>query len=343
MEEKKDNEKRVYDNLIELVKDLVPQSPLIRLMNDANYYFKPSRSYELIGFGNKVLAMGNLWDIRSFRGESKEHDSCEASIYRNNKHDGTYDSEAIVIDEIRCLEFENIIKTFPQVKAAISDSANVDYMALAQHYGLNTKMVDVSYSIETAVYFATHRLNNDIMEPVGDDIGCLRMFFDLAFINQEDITTGKLHYVGLQCFKRPGLQGAMGIETEFGEDLSKQCTTYYFKQNLEISNRIHANYHRDEDNRITERSILFPEEEVCDIAEIVKKTESLSEKAVRDYCILNNQNYDKIVGVLNKRGIALQSCPVYELSDDRILELEKEYEGSPYGDVQLFSRLMRLE
>lgn len=75
-----------------------------------------------------------------YRGENAVYDHCEASIYRNNKKEDSYDDIGIAIDGIRCIEFKNILLTFPQIHTAITERHKPDFMALAQHYELNTKM-----------------------------------------------------------------------------------------------------------------------------------------------------------------------------------------------------------
>ena len=108
------------------------------------------------------------WQL--YRGEPKQYDSCKASIYRNQEED------SFILDELRFIEFKNILLQFPQIKHEIEGDANVDILALAQHYELNTNLLDLTTEPEIAAYFATHQWINGVAEPVKSGIGCIRVF-----------------------------------------------------------------------------------------------------------------------------------------------------------------------
>ena len=163
-----------------------------------------------------------------YRGENDIYEHCEASFFRNNKNRSEYDEIAIAIDEIRCIEFKNILMTFPQVQASIKDGMRPDFMALAQHYELNTRMIDASSELEIATYFATHRWKDGAMEPVYDGVGCIRGYSAVTFMYDMVMNKpSKLHVFGMQCFMRPGMQHAYGFETKQGEDLADFGWKFY--------------------------------------------------------------------------------------------------------------------
>ena len=335
----------VYDSIFSAFRHFAPSSVILELENDVCHPFRSSETYELMQMPDgKLAALPRIFMSMGYRGENGVFEHCEASIFRNLKTVDGYDSTGIAIDEVRIIEFENILKTFPQIKAAEREGLIVDYMALAQHYELNTPMLDITAEPAIAAYFATQRFHDGVAEPICDGIGCIR---GISTIRESyNIMQGqpsRLHTFGMQAFHRPGLQMAFGLETKCGEDLSDQGWRLYFRQTRRASEAIYHNFHLNlETHRIEKKSWLFPDEDIVDVAAFVKRSTSLSEAAVRTYCDRNNINPNDFAAAVKDRGIKIVSRPIYELSPSRILELTKETKDAPYGDVKIMTRLMML-
>ena len=74
----------------------------------------------------------------------------------------------------------------------------VDFVALAQHYELNTDYLDVTSGIVTAAFFATnyyYTASNEYLVKK-DGVGCIRYYCDP--ISVLAVTKGKLQLVGLK-------------------------------------------------------------------------------------------------------------------------------------------------
>lgn len=336
------NGKIIYDSIFEACRHFAPYTILLTLDDDEFRPFRSANVYQLMKMSDcSAVALSNPMVSTLYRGENDVYNHCEASIFRNNKIGVSYDNIAIAIDEIRCVEFEKILTTFPKVQAALASGIKIDFMALAQHYELNTRMIDVSSEPEIAAYFATHRWNKGTMEPIYDGIGCIRGYSTFCYIN--DILMkrpSKLHLFGMQCFMRPGMQHAYGFETEQGEDLANSGWKVYFKQTKRASDNIHANFHFNEKTGLIEnKSWLFPDEEVAEVAAIVKKSTKLSAEAVKEYCDMHKMTFELIVSEMAGRGVLVSNEPAYILSEAKKIELAKQYEGAPYGSAQLYSGL----
>lgn len=99
-----------------------------------------------------ALPSSHMMQMMYYRGEpSNKYDSCYATIFRNNSSE-----DGILIDCIKLIEFEEVIKQFPQVQFALKDGLRVHFEAIAQHYGLNTSKVDFTLELTIAAFFATH-------------------------------------------------------------------------------------------------------------------------------------------------------------------------------------------
>ena len=320
---------QIFDNIFDAFRYIAPSSPLLKLEHDLSRFFRRTNQYELIDMGGYIGAFPGF-AIQFFRGESKAYDTCKPSIYRSS------DPDDVIVDKLRIIEFKNILLTFPQVQFALADHANVDFLALAQHYELNTNLIDITSAPEIAAYFATRKWVNGVPVPVGEGIGCIRGFMP-PYLPPEEQTrdrlySDKFHMIGLQCFQRPGIQAAYGYELDEGEDFDGTGWKIYFKQNIDASSRIHANFHWDGE-KICKNSWLFPEEEIADVAKLIKNSNSISEKSVLDYGT-------DVTALLERKNIKVRHEPLYELSESRIKELTEEYKDRPYGDVQLTSRLV---
>lgn len=332
---------KIYDSIFDAFRVIAPNSPLLDLEKGKPHFFHRTNEYNLIDMGTYIGAYAGNPFGRLFRGEYKEYPNSKASIYRGN-------SDEIIIDKIRIIEFKNILQTFPQIQYAIKDHANVDYLALAQHYELHTWMIDLTSEPEIAAYFATHEWIKGVPTPVETGIGRIR---GINII----LPNSKIHYIGLQCFKRPGLQAAYGIEMDEDEDLGNRGWTVRFKQNATASRIIHQNFHFDykefekhkslidiskHPELFTQNSWLMPDEEIAEVADKVKNGKELSQAAIEEYTnLLNPKEKDEVFAALSRNDIKITEQPVYVLGQDRIIELEKEYKNKPYGDVQLHARL----
>ena len=335
---------KVYDSIFDAFRVFAPSSPLIQLEDKTAYFFNRTNRYEIVDIGG-YRAMFPEFPRYLYRGECMVHDTCKASIYRSK------DPDDRVINELRIIEFTNIIKTFPQVKYAIEDGTRVDFLALAQHYALDTNLVDLASSPEVAAYFATHKWVNGKPVPVDSGIGCIRGFSCYAFRdnnNSEFMFIPKFHMIGLQCFERPGRQTAFGMELDEDEDLNEYIGwKAYFKQSKKASNLIHFNFHRNDTmiqrlrksetkgpvksrDLLEENGMLFPKEEIADIAKLIKETKSFSKHTIEEYG-------KACEDILKKKGYAISETPLYVLSDAHRKELENEYKDKPYGDVRLYA------
>lgn len=331
----------IYNSIFDAFRFFAPHSRLIQLESPNALFFRRTNRYELVEMENGQLAAfpGMIFFPRQlYRGEPQQYDSCKPSIYRNR------DEDSLVLDELRFIEFKNILLQFPQIKHEIEGKANVDLLALAQHYELNTNLLDLTSEPEIAAYFATHQWVNGVAEPVMTGIGCIRVFCMSDLDNDS-----RLHKIGLQCFQRPGIQAAFGYEMDRNDDLNKIGTRFFFKQTPNASISIHINFHMDQGKLAkikasgktgfykrceveSETSWLFPQEEIADVAKLVKTSKVISKISVEEY----GKPCDD---VLARNGIAVQDNLIYLLSPQHCEELDKEYQERPYGDAQVFARL----
>ena len=277
---------------------------------------------------------------RFYRGENDDFDAkypCVPQLYRvKNIEGGTAQtlSELRLIDRLKISEFELIANEFPQVKYAIKDFCNVDFTALAQHYGLKTDLLDLSCDIVVAAFFATHSYLPQTGYRIRyDGIGCLRVYSPIEFFNAPNNKFNQtFKLIGLQPFQRPGLQAAFALKLQEGENFSNISGKLLFKHNEMWNSKLHQIFNQDG------RNILFPEEQIEDAAQLVRDSKIVSKDAVSKFCnefIIPEKNVEEI---LNKHEIQISEKKIYSLSEQQKVELEKEFKDRPYGDVRLVTR-----
>ncbi len=107
-----------------------------------------------------------------FRGEPQDYDFSEASLSRRcRKSSGKKRSQREIellhiIANMRVAQFRKFIWQFdiiPQWEGKLSE---VNYKALAQHYGFETFLLDLTNDIRNALFFATCKWEKDHFEPL---------------------------------------------------------------------------------------------------------------------------------------------------------------------------------
>lgn len=335
-------DKIIYEDIFEAIRNVEEASPVINLKEKEFGYLQRNLYFNLMEMPDGTIGAfpPNMF-IRYYRGENKDYDElypCVPSIFRIKKpedigEDGQRKQELILIDELKLVEFEMILEQFPQVNFAIKDYCKVDFRALAQHYDLNTNLLDVTSDIATAAFFATHYYNSDMNDYMikEDGIGCLRIYSNIMIEYDED---QPFRMIGLQPFQRPGLQCAFAVMMNQGENFANFSHKVLFKQNVKWNQKLHDTFYPNGKN------ILFPDEEIADVAKIIIETKNISKQAIKKYCTINSSPQEYIRKLLIENGYSVVENLNYKLSRQQRRKLERQFEGRPYGDVQLRSRLM---
>jgi hypothetical protein len=331
----------IFADIFEAVRHLESSNPILNLKDRKTGHLIRNLYFNIMEMPNGTIGAfpPNMF-LRFYRGENGDYDlkyPCVPSIYRVRKPDerdaeGNRNAELILIDNLKVTEFELVLKEFPQVKFAIKDYCDVDYRALAQHYEMNTDLLDVTSDIAVAAFFATHVYDAAAKDfrVREDGVGCIRSY---VYMMLEPDKIEPFRMIGLQPFQRPGLQCAFAVRMGKGENFSKLSSKILFKQDAKWNRKIHEAFYPHG------RNILFPMEEISDVAALIKNNDSISKMSVEKYCKENGCKIEEIEVILMKHNIKVIDNLAYSLSRQQRRKLEREYKGKPYGDVKLYSRL----
>ena len=218
----------VHEDIFEAIRAIDPHSPVLYLKDRAGRGTLLRRlSFEAIrtAGGDLVLMPRTGMNVMFYRGQTDAGRREIPTIYRNST------AEAVIADRVKLKDFALAVQRFPQVRFARAHQLQVDLLALAQHYGLRTDLLDLTSDITVAAFFATTRCREGVFHPVTEGVGSISCFFALPGL-EADLP---FHLVGLQPFQRPGKQCAFGVRLQPEEDLSSlmRGPSLRFRQNAE--------------------------------------------------------------------------------------------------------------
>lgn len=259
-----------------------------------------------------------------FRGQGRFYNPCLPTLFRVRR-----DADQLFLERMRIVEFELMLKQYPSVQYFERERFEVDYMGLAQHYGLNTDVLDLTSDIRTALFFAMCDYDRveDCYHPKHEDkeyIGYVYAYPVIGEImNYQGVMDGNflmhdLRVIGLQPFTRPGSQRGFSLHVDEVKPFKAYLYSFsYTKQDSE------AYY----DEMINKRR-------VWDKDFIVEKTKLIRDSDVFtcDALALATKQYGRKTSLaqmqkrMNALGIHFSSKVPWALSSDERAELAKQFD-----------------
>ena len=192
------------------------------------------------GEGRYVLIPATTDLAFLFRGQSAFYKECLPTLQRR-----VWESLDLFIERMRVVEFELMLKQYPAVQYFSREHLIVDYVGLAQHYGLLTDVLDLTSDLHTALFFAMCDYNsaNDCYTAKKDDkehIGYLYAYPAFASAMQHNgsafgrFLKEDLRVIGLQPFIRPGAQKGFSLHVSQNNPFKGYLYSFsYTKQDSE--------------------------------------------------------------------------------------------------------------
>lgn len=267
-----------------------------------------------------------------FRGQEQFFDRCVPSLYRKNQ----ITAAERFINQIRLEEFKLMLQQYPQVRYFEDLGIVVDYKGLAQHYGIETDVLDLTSSLDVALFFAMCSYDDNTHEykPKSDStqqyIGYLYAypyFFHMAFVQktQRDV---KLMPIGLQPFKRPGLQ--RGFSLHFSPDEQFTAPIYSFSYTAKDSQEI-----------FSKLGHIFIEDNLAMATREISKSTTLSTDALAITCARHSYkifgkklSYNKARTLLRDNNIFLTASPKWLLSQAKREELYNHFKNEEFDNIR---------
>lgn len=208
-----------------------------------------------------------------YRGQTKRYEPCFPALFRHLKTSARFlwevprgDATKIVAHIARTFWYYSELEKHPIFRWAKEKRLHLPLAELAQHYGIATPLLDLSESIEVALFFATHQFRDGAFTPCVSGTGVLYR------VNRSTMPkeySRRFTSVAIQPFLRPFRQWAWTCELLMGECL-EACPgleRLEFEHSEMLANRIRAMAEAD--------GPLFPPDELAEIAVVINASRTL--------------------------------------------------------------------
>jgi hypothetical protein len=202
-----------------------------------------------------------------FRGQGRRYLPCVSTATRGLGTNAIFfhelsepDQACLTVNFTRTEWFIRLLRETSAVKwLKENQRVVVNEMAVAQHYGLPTGLIDLTQSFDVASFFACCRYDRakKSWSPMAEGEGVVYA------VNRRDAPSRLVRPINLQFFPRPSEQWGWTYEMRLGNDFDKLpfVWKFVFKHELEASRRILAKFSGGSD--------LFPDDPLSDLADFV--------------------------------------------------------------------------
>lgn len=261
-----------------------------------------------------------------YRGQNQYYPYCKPTLLRKRALNDR------MLSRLKANEFQIQILTHPIIQELVQHGVDVNLEALAQHYGFDTKILDLTNDKWVAAFFATTQYKNGDYYPVGSDFGegygvlyvaksFLKPFNSANF----ELLMARTDSIGFQFFPRPTSQSAYGFLMNDGEnfDDSVLFDKFFFRHDQKASEWVFEISYRQKK--------YFPNDTLTQIANCILQDNGVSSDAV-----LRCQKYDypkssvdELKEICVSQGFEIYDHSKHGFSDEMIKNDVEEWES--YG------------
>lgn len=297
----------------------------------------PENKFEIVRHSLKDGEKLYLWPTALthaylFRGQEQFYDRCVPSLLRKERQTAT----ELFINQIRLEEFKLMLKQYPQVRWFEDHGIVVDYKGLAQHYGIETDVLDLTSSLEVALFFAMCSYDSETHGylPKTDNnqqyVGYLYAYpyFFHMMSDQEPLQEIKLMPIGLQPFKRPGLQRGFSLHLSSEEQFVAPLYSFSYTA-------------KDSQDIFSKLNHIFVDDELAKATREISESKTLSIEALTITCarhsfkILGRRlSYGKAHKLLQDNNISLTAHPKWLLSQTKKEEIYNHFRNEEFDEFR---------
>lgn len=269
---------RHYDSYMELVNDMKWYEQSRAYIYKDNPAIKPPMGkFEKVRNNNThtfILLPTSLDYGVLYRGQDKCYGRCLPSLYRK-----TLTDDEVFVENVRVAEFRLFLEQLDITKLFQECNYEVDFVGLAQHYGLKTEVLDVTSDIFVSLFFAMCDYDevHDCYVAKCEDKEYVGYIYTILSNEQSNdsknafgVFSNKIKVIGLQPFERPGAQ--KGFAYHIGKQGIFHGYLYSFSYTKEDSSNIYNMFHQGKD--------LWRKDFIVDVAGLIARTRTFSSEAV---------------------------------------------------------------
>jgi len=312
------------------LKDAFWKFHLSRIQDELNSpvgmnFLPPANKFEKVRSksGKYVLIPTSLDPAFLFRGQRGIWSQCLPTLYRKKLTEDEY-----ILERLRTVEFINVLKGYPQVKDFEKENIRVDYLGLAQHYGMKTEVLDLTNSLDVALFFAMLNPSDDgrsyqVPEDDKEHIGYVYVTDTMETGGggnaPHSLFDGKLSAIGMQPFYRPGSQRGFGLHLKAGETFNALLYSFsYTKEDAELVLKEFMN-----------GDTLWHSDEISETARTINEGKTFSYQALNEclktYYGGTNKMRREYVNHLKSLGYEFVKEPEWMIGLNQETELKREY------------------
>lgn len=251
-----------------------------------------------------------------YRGQSNYYEPSKASLYRRK-----WSTIEEIERELQIEDFKQILDEHPEIAEEKEAGFDINYIGLAQHYGIPTHVFDLTNSPLVAAFFATTDYNptKDEYRPVLEMVkkGVLYFFPTGAMMNGI-FDESPIWPIGQEALHRPGEQCGYSIELEENDDLNNICHIKFFfwhdpKASIHIFNQCMGG------------KLLFPFDSMADKVRALTRYHLYSLKSLETIAKKRNKPLEELKIELEKGGCRFLDIIPYRYTDKEKELLRNEY------------------
>lgn len=259
-----------------------------------------------------------------YRGESKYYDKSIPSLLRIK------DDKQLLLAHLQRAELECVLSLHPVIREFLmmefkhpmlvrSFMLPVDYDGLAQHYGIPTKLLDLTNDKWSAAFFAVTNYTDgvyDLVEPTPEQT--FGSFYRLIRPNYYDKSISHPVPVGMHYFDRPGRQSAFTLDLGKYDDFLKfpQVERIYFRHDKDANSLVY--------DLCQQGRRYFPKDTLSSLVDELRNVDTFSERAV-NMCRLahyRDKSPEEMKTFLRGYDIKISPSPVVSFKQE---QLEKDW------------------
>lgn len=285
---------KIYSDIFEAVHQLDPNCPLYECKTKGGT-LQHHQQLTLLDLGDGTMAAVPLSPgMMYYRGENRLYDTCKPNLYRYR------DAHEREIWQIRTCDFELYLLETGELKRRAQTGEKVDLLAIAQHYGFPTNMLDVTNDIVVAAYFATHRFNpvTMCMEAETEGVGRLRWMYGLLGMGGEH----PVRIFGDQYFARPRVQSGFGVVMGEEDDFADFSGHIEFEQSAGMSMAM--------DQAFDGMGLFFPNEQIDRVAKMIQRENAVTRMGIKRHAEKAGRPAKELEKIVKGRGIHIVDAPL---------------------------------
>ncbi len=260
-----------------------------------------------------------------FRGQNTFYKQCYPSLFRK---------EWSIPDELERLvqieDFKAILDDNPEIQDMLKSELQVNYDGLAQHYGIETNIIDLTNSFGVAAFFATSDYDSltGLYKPIEEThrqgviyflpLGIFSNFTQ-SFGNDDDDYA--IWPIGLEALPRPGEQRGFGAHMKKGVDFNTIAPCrFFFRQNKISSLKCQEGFRWG--------AMLFPWDPMVEKVNNIRKYRIYGKDSVRK--VIESRpdlhlDEVKAMDILTKKGCILVETTPFKYTQDELRYITERY------------------